>query len=36
MPVVGAECRLLNVVGVHSNLMVPAAEIELGEEAGTL
>jgi hypothetical protein len=29
----GAECRLLNVVHMHADLVVARAEVQLGEEA---
>jgi hypothetical protein len=32
---VSAEGRLLNVSGVHPNLVIPTAQIQLGEEART-
>ena len=31
---VGAENRLLDICRVHAHLMVPRAEVELGEEFG--
>ena len=35
MITVSTECGLGDVIGVHAHLMVPAVEINLGEEAGT-
>jgi hypothetical protein len=29
---VGAESRLVDVLGVHSHLVVPRVKVELGEE----
>jgi hypothetical protein len=34
MALVCAECRLVDIVRVHANLMVPEMEIQLGEEVG--
>jgi hypothetical protein len=34
MAVMGAERRLGDVVSVHEHLVVPAAQVQLGEEAG--
>jgi hypothetical protein len=31
--VVRAKCRLVDVVGLHPHLVVPQAQVELGEEA---
>lgn len=36
MAVVGAECRLGDVVRVHEHLMTVAAEVEFGEEASAV
>ena len=36
MITVSTECGLGDVIGVHAHLMVPAVEINLGEEAGAL
>ena len=36
MPAVRPESRLGNVIRVHAQMVVPAAKVDLGEEAGTL
>ena len=36
MAMVCAECRLGRIVGMHTDLMISAAEVELGEEDGIL
>jgi hypothetical protein len=33
---VGTECRLVDVCLPHAHLMVPQAQIELGEEFGAM
>jgi hypothetical protein len=34
--IVSPKCRLLNISGVHANLVVAGAEVQLGEESGAV